>query len=324
MIEGATPNTLLRRGFTRDAVKTGTEITIVGYRAKNGANRANGRDLILPDGSRLFMSSPGTGAPGEGEAAEPQEQSVARDKLCADSRRRARARSAVAATGAFLYARNSTPVVPQLATRRRLGSGIAVGREDARAVVPRLHADERHVVADRADAYAGRVRLAVFDFTDEATIAASSRRSRSGSGSARVLEEAGFATGTILVLDGRTKEIVAWINGSRDFADYRAAIDAALADAPPYRPAFSNGGSAGCATGARAARVALARRSRRWRAVLRSRWPRGRVRHRPFGRAPAAAPPRQRAGGPCARADTKDASIGSDPRAAAARATRGA
>ena len=72
MIEGATPNTLLRRGFTRDAVKPGTEITIVGYRAKNGANRANGRDLILPDGSRLFMSSPGTGAPEEGGAAEQE------------------------------------------------------------------------------------------------------------------------------------------------------------------------------------------------------------------------------------------------------------
>jgi len=72
MIEGATPNTLLRRGFTREAVKTGTEITIIGYRAKNGANRANGRDLILPDGSRLFMSSSGTGAPGDGEATEPQ------------------------------------------------------------------------------------------------------------------------------------------------------------------------------------------------------------------------------------------------------------
>ncbi len=66
MIEGATPNTLLRRGFTRDAVKIGTEITITGYRAKNGANRANGRDLVLPDGSRLFMASPGTGAPDEG------------------------------------------------------------------------------------------------------------------------------------------------------------------------------------------------------------------------------------------------------------------
>jgi len=71
MIEGGTPNTLLRRGFTRDTVKAGTEITIVGYRARNGANRANGRDLILADGSRLFMGSPGTGAPEEGEAGGP-------------------------------------------------------------------------------------------------------------------------------------------------------------------------------------------------------------------------------------------------------------
>jgi hypothetical protein len=72
MIEGATPNTLLRRGFTRDAVKAGTEITIVGYRAKNGANRANGRDLVLADGSRLFMGSAGTGAPEDGGAPEQQ------------------------------------------------------------------------------------------------------------------------------------------------------------------------------------------------------------------------------------------------------------
>ena len=67
MIEGATPNTLLRRGFTREAVKAGTEITIIGFRAKNGANRANGRDLILKDGRRLFMGSSGTGAPIDGK-----------------------------------------------------------------------------------------------------------------------------------------------------------------------------------------------------------------------------------------------------------------
>jgi hypothetical protein len=72
MIEGATPNTLLRRGFSREAVKPGTEITIVGYRAKNGANRANGRDLVLPDGSRLFMASPGTGAPEDEAEGGPQ------------------------------------------------------------------------------------------------------------------------------------------------------------------------------------------------------------------------------------------------------------
>lgn len=67
MIEGGTPNTLFRRGFTPDAVPVGTQITVHGYRARNGANRANGRDMILPDGSRLFMGSPGTGAPDEPE-----------------------------------------------------------------------------------------------------------------------------------------------------------------------------------------------------------------------------------------------------------------
>jgi hypothetical protein len=63
MIEGGTPNTLVRRGFTKDSLKPGTEITVEGYRAKNGALRANGADLILPDGRRLFLGSSGTGAP---------------------------------------------------------------------------------------------------------------------------------------------------------------------------------------------------------------------------------------------------------------------
>jgi uncharacterized protein DUF6152 len=66
MIEGGTPNTLFRRGFTKDSLKTGTAIIVEGYRAKNGANRANGRDLILADGKRLFMGSSGTGAPADG------------------------------------------------------------------------------------------------------------------------------------------------------------------------------------------------------------------------------------------------------------------
>ena len=63
MIEGGTPNTLVRRGFTKQSLKEGTEITVEGFRAKNGALRANGADLILPDGRRLFLGSSGTGAP---------------------------------------------------------------------------------------------------------------------------------------------------------------------------------------------------------------------------------------------------------------------
>ncbi len=67
MIEGGTPNTLLRRGLTRNTLPEGTEIVVEGYKAKNGTNRANGRDLTLTDGRKLFMGSSGTGAPRDGK-----------------------------------------------------------------------------------------------------------------------------------------------------------------------------------------------------------------------------------------------------------------
>ena len=69
MIEGGTPNTLLRRGLTRNTLPEGTEIVVDGYKAKNGTNRANGRDLMLADGRKLFMGSSGTGAPRDGRDA---------------------------------------------------------------------------------------------------------------------------------------------------------------------------------------------------------------------------------------------------------------
>jgi hypothetical protein len=69
MIEGGTPNTLLRRGFTKESLKAGTEIQVDGYQAKDGSNRANGRDLTLADGKKLFMGSSGTGAPRDGRDA---------------------------------------------------------------------------------------------------------------------------------------------------------------------------------------------------------------------------------------------------------------
>jgi hypothetical protein len=65
MIEGGTPNTLFRRGFTKDSLKTGTQIVVEGYRAKDGSMRANGRDITFTDGRKLFMGSSGTGAPGD-------------------------------------------------------------------------------------------------------------------------------------------------------------------------------------------------------------------------------------------------------------------
>lgn len=68
MIEGGTPNTLMRRGVSRDTLKIGTEVKVTGYQAKDGSNRANGRDITYPDGRKLFLGSTGTGAPYETEA----------------------------------------------------------------------------------------------------------------------------------------------------------------------------------------------------------------------------------------------------------------
>ena len=63
MIEAGTPNTLLRRGFTKESLQPGTEILIDGYQSKDGSRRANGRDVTLPNGQTLFLGSSGTGAP---------------------------------------------------------------------------------------------------------------------------------------------------------------------------------------------------------------------------------------------------------------------
>ena len=64
MIEGGTPNTLLRNGVDRKSLPAGTEIVVDGYRAKSGLNRANGRDIMLADGRKLFLGSSLTGATG--------------------------------------------------------------------------------------------------------------------------------------------------------------------------------------------------------------------------------------------------------------------
>jgi len=70
MVEGGTPNTLLRRGITKDSLVIGTEIVVRGYQSKDKLCkpkcRANGRDVTFPDGRKLFMGSSGTGAPKDG------------------------------------------------------------------------------------------------------------------------------------------------------------------------------------------------------------------------------------------------------------------
>jgi len=67
MVEGGTPNTLLRRGLTRDSLTVGTELIVDGYQTKDHSlKRANGRDVTFTDGRKMFMGSSGTGAPRDG------------------------------------------------------------------------------------------------------------------------------------------------------------------------------------------------------------------------------------------------------------------
>jgi hypothetical protein len=54
-VEGGTPNTLFRMGVNRNSLPVGTEILVDGYQARDGSNRASGRDITLADGSKLFL-----------------------------------------------------------------------------------------------------------------------------------------------------------------------------------------------------------------------------------------------------------------------------
>jgi hypothetical protein len=72
MVEGGTPNTLLRRGITKESLKVGTDLVVDGYQARDHSQlRANGRNVTFPDGRKLFLGSSGTGAPVDG--ADPTE-----------------------------------------------------------------------------------------------------------------------------------------------------------------------------------------------------------------------------------------------------------
>ena len=66
MVEGGSPNALIRRGFTKDSLAVGTEVIVDGYQAKDGSTRANGRDITFADGRKLFLANGGNeGAPDE-------------------------------------------------------------------------------------------------------------------------------------------------------------------------------------------------------------------------------------------------------------------
>jgi hypothetical protein len=63
MVEAGSPNVLLRRGFNKNTIPVGTKVIVDGYQSKDGSDRANGRDITLPNGQKLFLGSSGTGAP---------------------------------------------------------------------------------------------------------------------------------------------------------------------------------------------------------------------------------------------------------------------
>ena len=133
------------------------------------------------------------------------------------------------ATIAFsLYLTNSTPTVATISAAEAAATD--------RPWVVKLHAQwcpvcmlTKGVWSRIEETYAGRVRLVVFDFTDDETTAAS-RAEAERLGLTEFFDASGFATGPIVVLDSSTKETRAWIYGSRDFAEYSTAIDAALED----------------------------------------------------------------------------------------------
>jgi hypothetical protein len=57
MIEGGSPNSLIRQGVTKNSIQIGMLLTIEGYQAKDATNKAVGRNFVLPDGKRLFVGS---------------------------------------------------------------------------------------------------------------------------------------------------------------------------------------------------------------------------------------------------------------------------
>jgi hypothetical protein len=130
------------------------------------------------------------------------------------------------AAGSVMYFQNAAPAVPAIT--------FVEAANPMKPYVVKLHARwcpvcmlTRGVWSEVEAAYSTRANLVVFDFTNQATTDAS--RAEAGRlGLGKVFDENAGSTGTILVLDGRTKDVTASIHGGRDVAEYRAAIDAAL------------------------------------------------------------------------------------------------
>jgi thiol-disulfide isomerase/thioredoxin len=131
----------------------------------------------------------------------------------------------LAGAGYSFYLSNAAPVVAAISAEQV---------NNGKPYVVKLHAQwcalcmiTKGVWKQIEDTYGGRVNLVVLDFTNDANTQAS-RAEASRLGLEKFYEEYGGATGTVVILDGRTKQVAASISGSRDFADYRTAIEAAL------------------------------------------------------------------------------------------------
>jgi Family of unknown function (DUF6152) len=61
--ETGAPVELVRRGWRKDSLKEGQEVTITGFRAKDGTNTCTARGVVLPDGTQVFSGSSTDGGP---------------------------------------------------------------------------------------------------------------------------------------------------------------------------------------------------------------------------------------------------------------------
>jgi hypothetical protein len=133
---------------------------------------------------------------------------------------------ALVAVVSVMYVRNAPPSVRTIS--------LAEAANPGRPYVVKLHAQwcpicmlTKRVWSQIDVAYSGRANFVVFDFTNQATTDIS-RAQAKRLGLEKFFDENAGSTGTIAVLDGRTKEETASIHGIRGFEEYRAAIDASL------------------------------------------------------------------------------------------------
>jgi len=133
---------------------------------------------------------------------------------------------AIVAAGSVMYVRNTAPTVPAVS--------VAEAANPTRPYVVKLHAQwcpicmmTKAVWSQVEATYSGRANFVVFDFTNQATTN-TSRAEATRLGLETFFEKHVGETGTIAVLDGRTKDETASIHGIKGFDEYRAALDTGL------------------------------------------------------------------------------------------------